>query len=143
MSKRKIKTTLKDLFGKQVTVPYDGTINVAADGTVEVSNQAADVLLTIVDDWEEIAGSKVPKVGKQVAADPKATDEPKKDEKADVKPVDINEIKQTLEMIDQWSLDELNKIAESLQLKGYKIFAKKEKALRTFVHNKLEKLIPA
>jgi hypothetical protein len=41
----KIVTSSKQVFGKKLNVPFDGTVEVSEEGILEVSDKCADVLL--------------------------------------------------------------------------------------------------
>ena len=45
--------------GKKLNVPVDGHVDVSKDGTIEVSDEAANHLLTLESEFEEVAPKKV------------------------------------------------------------------------------------
>nr|DAM87870.1 MAG TPA: hypothetical protein [Caudoviricetes sp.] len=48
----KIRSINKSVCSMKLTVPYDGTIDINADGVVEVSDACAEALVNGTHDWE-------------------------------------------------------------------------------------------
>lgn len=122
---RKLVLQSEAHFNTRHTIPIDGDVEIGPDGSVEVSDEAADILLT-VPGW----------------VDPEAVDDEVDDET-------VNEIEETknsgLESVDLDGLDELSaedllEIAKMANIKVSKALTKPEskKALVLYLKSKLK-----
>lgn len=165
ITKVKIKHKDKRHWGKQLNIPHDGTVAIGKAGTTQMSEKAAKLLLTkSASEWEEIAGEftlgktvtkgeKDAKSGSKKAAkvtepvDPDEDLEEADDEEIDEEDIDTDEEveddgeQQEAEVdadeLEGMDLENLVNIATTSEIPGWEKFRNNEKALRTFLKNRL------
>lgn len=158
-TKIKIKHKNKSHWGQKLNIPIDGLVSVGKAGTTIVSEEAAKLLLTKSPDWEQIPGEK-DILAKPATKDAKAGKSAKKavkEEEPEEEEVDEEEIDETEEEevegeteaaadaeedkdphgLDDMDLENLVNIAVTAEVEGWQKFKNNEKALRTYLKNRL------
>lgn len=142
-----LRTSIKHLFGFTVNVPHDGEIKVSAEGDVEVSEDAAEALLTMPKDWYDPFAAEV--ILDAIAVDndqtntlsTSSTDTTNNEEQNANQDETANIGDDVKKLLDGLTLEQVLQVAEQADqtlIKGWKMFKNNEKALKTFLKNRLK-----
>jgi hypothetical protein len=117
-----LRTKIRTMFGKAIILPKIGEVEISEQGTIEVEDSIASLLLD-GDNWEQIEQSE--------DEDEDAPDEDgDEDEEADN--VELSS------KIDSMSLEDMLLLAKEANLKGFNLFSKDASKMRIFLKKKLQ-----
>lgn len=119
MSKVKIQSTDKSIHGKTVGLPIDGKVSVSAEGIVEVSEQAAKLLLGAGAGWKTVEGESY--------EEDVTTEEAKNTSKAPLNPALNGQSATVVALTEKFSFKDMVRIAEEAEIEASKIKAANSK----------------
>lgn len=131
MAKKLIHTD-KVYHGKELVIPYDGKIQLEADGSVIVSDEAAEVLLTIPN-WES---TEIDEELQEEEETEEVITKPAKTKEKQKSGTGLS--KKDLDNLKSLSLEDLIEIAKAAEVTGWEKFKKNQTSLSTYLKNRLK-----
>jgi hypothetical protein len=119
-----LRTKIRTMFGKAIILPKIGEVEISEQGTIEVEDSIASLLLD-GDNWEQIEQSE-----NEDENEDAPDEDGDEDEEADN--VELSS------KIDSMSLEDMLLLAKEANLKGFNLFSKDASKMRIFLKKKLQ-----
>lgn len=127
----------KSFLGREINLPIHGLANIPEDGIMEMTPEAAEVMVNgFGDSWRYLEEAMEAEVQKSEAAN--ALESKKEQIKGSFKDIDLPTL---LASVDTMTVEDILALATQAGVKGHQMFKNKPEVLKTFVKNKLEKLL--